>query len=139
MENSMMKRSTGLHCQACGAAAGHPCTVDCPEGGLAIAADRTIAMLTSLDLAKLPLAVSAAIGVLRSALEAQQRPVAPETDSFNTEAFERDLAAYIGHLEFYDDPDHPTVIKAHATLLAHVIPQRSKAKKVGQRERSRPD
>jgi hypothetical protein len=68
-----MKRNTGLHCQACGAAAGQPCTVDCPEAGLAIAAGKAIAILASLDLARMPLAVSAVLGVLRTALEAAQQ------------------------------------------------------------------
>jgi hypothetical protein len=68
-----MKRKTGLHCQACGAAADQPCTVDCPEAGLAIAAGTTIEMLAALDLARMPLAVSAALGVLRSALKAAQQ------------------------------------------------------------------
>jgi hypothetical protein len=57
----------GFCCPACCAPAGQPCRAGCTDAGLAGAIRIAIGMLEALDPAKLPLAVPAAIGVLRCA------------------------------------------------------------------------
>jgi hypothetical protein len=56
-----------FRCPTCCAPAGQPCAADCSDAGLAGAVRIAIGMLEALNLAKLPLAVAAAIGVLRCA------------------------------------------------------------------------
>ncbi|XYJ11784.1 hypothetical protein ACSUZJ_07285 [Telluria sp. B2] len=61
-------RSTGYRCAACCAPAGAQHVAACPEAGLSRAATVAIDMLAELDPSKMPLAVPAAIGVLRTGL-----------------------------------------------------------------------
>lgn len=65
-------RSTGYRCAACCAPAGAQHVAACPEAGLPRAATIAIDMLAELDPSKMPLAVPAAIGVMRAALADQQ-------------------------------------------------------------------
>jgi NTP pyrophosphatase (non-canonical NTP hydrolase) len=57
-----------FQCATCCAPAGQPCAPGCTAGTLATAANIAIGMLSALDPARVPLAVPAAIGVLRSAM-----------------------------------------------------------------------
>jgi hypothetical protein len=66
--NVGLARSSGYRCSACHARADNPHAIGCPEAGLARAAAIAADMLAELDVTKLPLAVAAAIGVLRTTL-----------------------------------------------------------------------
>jgi hypothetical protein len=61
--------STGFHCSTCFAQAGQQHAAGCSEAGLASAVGKAIEILAALDLAKVPLAVPAALGVLRCGLD----------------------------------------------------------------------
>lgn len=58
-------------CPRCCAPAGQPCKPGCAEAGLISAVRKAIYMLAQVDVSKVPLAVPAAIGVLRCALDAE--------------------------------------------------------------------
>lgn len=64
----------GAQCPRCCAPAGHPCKTGCPEAGLASAMRKAIDMLAQVDVSKVPLAVPAALGVLRCALDVEPAP-----------------------------------------------------------------
>jgi hypothetical protein len=80
----------GFRCPTCCAPAGQPCAVGCPDAGLAGAVKIAIGLLEALDRTKLPLAVSAAIGVLRCARPAQAAPDEVRTDAEPIECWSRD-------------------------------------------------
>jgi hypothetical protein len=61
-----------FRCSTCCAPAGQPCAPGCTEETLASAVNKAIGMLEALNVAKLPLGVAGAIGVLRCGLKAQQ-------------------------------------------------------------------
>lgn len=74
-----LPRSTGYRCSACDAQHGQPHAADCPETSLSRAATIAADMLAELDSTKLPLAVPAAIGVLRTAVDAAASQVHPDS------------------------------------------------------------
>lgn len=63
-----------FECPQCCAPAGQPCRPGCPEAGLANAMRKAIDMLAQVDVSKVPLAVPAALGVLRCALDTEPAP-----------------------------------------------------------------
>lgn len=66
---------SGFQCGTCCARAGQPHVPGCPETGLASAVRMAIEILAQVDMSKVPLAVPAALGVLRTALPEPVTPI----------------------------------------------------------------
>lgn len=73
-----LKKTTGYRCSACDAQHGQRHAAGCPETSLSRAATIAADILAELDSTKLPLAVPAAIGVLRTAVDAAANQVHPD-------------------------------------------------------------
>lgn len=77
-------------CGSCYVTEGQPHLPGCPEGDLRLQVRRAIAVLVQLDLPRLPLAVAAAVGILRAALgnNDQMNGVTEVTDSLRQRVFD---------------------------------------------------
>jgi len=106
-ENDLAK-STGYRCGTCCARPGEQHAADCAEANIARAAIIAADMLADLDPAKVPLAVPAAIGVLRAALAQVHAAKMPTGSLLSPERIEQLLLDHGGFKESRWGPENPT-------------------------------